>query len=75
MQGEFLWLGLFQGHLPHSHITPRKGGQAGAPNPACLITFLEQLSGVSGPGGRGVETSRLFLEGVEAIAAAGASGL
>lgn len=37
MQGEFLWLGMFQGHLPHSHIPPtRKGGQAGAPSPACL---------------------------------------
>lgn len=72
MQGEFLRLGMFQGHLPHSHIPPRKGGQADTPSPACLITFLEQLGiAESGPEGRVIGTSSLVLEGAEAIAVAG----
>lgn len=72
MQGEFLWLGMFQGHLAHSHIPSREGGQAGTPSPACLITFLEQLGTAEcGPEGRGVGTSSLFLEGAKGIAVAG----
>lgn len=66
MQGEFLWLGMFRVTYPTAIFPlPRKGGQAGTPSPACLMTFLEQLGiAQSGPEGRGVGTSGLFLEGV-----------
>ena len=43
MQGEFLWLGMFRVIYPTAIFPlPRKGGQAGTPSPACLMTFLEQ---------------------------------
>ena len=79
MQKEFLWPGMFQGHLPHSHNhpPPRRPGR-GAPElePQVLHASEHSWSNLkveSGPEGKGVGTSSVFLEGVEEMAVSGTS--